>query len=161
MESLAVCPELFILLLEFSQFPHIWKETFVMPFHKKGSKLNASYYRGISKLSAIPKLFENVITSHLQHLCRSIISPCQRGFMKRRSTTTNLLELTSFVIQGFIANLQTDVIYTDFSKAFDSVNNYLLLRKVDLLGFPVDLLNWISSYLNGRTQEVLFKNSIS
>lgn len=153
--------KLFTLSLESSQFPHIWKESFVIPLHKKGSKLDASNYRGISKLSAIPKLFENVITPHLQHLCRSIISPCQHGFMKRRSTTTNLLELTSFVIQGFKNNLQTDVIYTDFSKAFDSVNHYLLIKKLDLIGFPVDLLNWISSYLNGRTQQVLFKNSLS
>jgi len=107
----------------------------VIPLHKKGSKLDASNYRGISKLSAIPKLFENVITPHLQHLCRSIISPCQHGFMKRRSTSTNLFELTSFVIPGFKNNLQTDIIYTDFSKAFDSVNHYLLIRKLDLIGF--------------------------
>jgi len=112
-------------------------------------------------LSAIPKLFENVITPHLQHLCRSIISPCQHGFMKRRSTTTSLLELTSFVIQGFKNNLQTDDIYTKFSKEFDSVDHYHLVRKLDLLSLPVDLLNWISSYLNGRTQQVLFKNSES
>jgi len=77
--------------------------------------------------------------------------------MKRRSTTTNLLELTSFVIQDF--KIIFSVIYTDISKAFDSVNHYLLIRKLEHLGFLVDLLNWISSYLNGRTQQVLFKNS--
>jgi len=76
----------------------------VIPLHKNGSKLDARNYRGISKLSAI-----YIITPYLQHVCRSIISPCQQGFMKRRSTTTNLLELTSFVIQGFKNNLQTDV----------------------------------------------------
>jgi len=97
--------KLFTLSPESSQFPHIWKESFMIPLHKKGSKLDASNYWGISKLSAIPKLFENVITPHLKHLCRSIISPCQHGFMKRRSITTNLLELTSFVIQGFKTNL--------------------------------------------------------
>jgi len=43
----------------------------VIPLHKKGSKLDASNYRGISKLLAIPKLLENVITPHLQHLCTS------------------------------------------------------------------------------------------
>jgi len=41
--------------------------------------------------------FENIITPHLQHLCRSVMSPCGRGLIKRKSTTTNLLELTSFV----------------------------------------------------------------
>jgi len=41
----------------------MWKESFVIPLHKKGSKVEACNYRGISKFSAIPKLFENIITS--------------------------------------------------------------------------------------------------
>jgi len=102
-----------------------------------------------------------IITSQLQHLCSSLISPCQHGFVKRRSTTTNLLEFTSFVLDGFNKKLQTDVIYTDFSKAFDSVNHSLLLFKLDLLGFPNNQLTWISRYLNGRSQRVLFKNAVS
>jgi len=65
----------------------------VIPLHKKGSKLDASNCSEISKLSAILKLFENVITPNLQHLCRSYISPCQHGFMKRGSITTNLWEI--------------------------------------------------------------------
>jgi len=94
-------------------------------------------------------------------MCSSLISPCQHGFVQRRSSTTNLLELTSFVIDGFKKKMETDVIYTDFSKAFDSVNHSLLLFKLDQLGFPNNLLTWISSYLNGRSQRVLFKNAVS
>jgi len=112
-------------------------------------------------LSAIPKTFERIITSQLQHLCSSLISPCQHDFVKRRLTTTNLLELTSFVIDGLNKKLQTDVIYIDFSKAFDSVSHSLLLFKLDQLGFPNNLLTWISSYLNGRSQRVLFKIAVS
>jgi len=80
------------------------------------------------QLSAILKLFENVITLHLQHFCRSVISPCQLGFKKGISITTNLLELTSFVIKGFNKHLKIDTIYTDLSKAIDSVNSVLLAR---------------------------------
>jgi len=116
--------------------------------------INASNYRGISKLSAFPTLFENDITPHLEQLYHHISAVLW-------STTTNLFELTSFVIQGFKNNLRTDVIYTDFSKAFYSVNHYLLVRKLDLLSFPVDLLNWILNYLNSRKQQVLFKNFLS
>ena len=50
----------------------------------------------------------------------------------------------------------TDVVYTDFSKAFDSVNHKLLLTKLDLYGFHDDLLLWLSSYLYNRKQRVLF-----
>jgi len=44
---------------------------------------------------------------------------------------------------------------------FDSVNHSLLLFKLDQLGFPNNLLTCISSYLNGRSQRVLFKNAVS
>jgi len=69
------------------------------------------------------------------------------------NATTSLLDLTSFVVQGFKNNLQADVIYPDISKAFDSVN-HLLYYIIDLLGFPVDLLNWILSNLNGTACRV-------
>jgi len=141
--------KLFTLSLEASDSSYRW------------SKLNACYYRGISKLSAIPKLFGNIITPLFQHSCRSLISYCQHGFIKRRSTTTNLLEFTSFVTRGFRKNCQTDVIYTDFSKAFDSVNHQIIIRKLDLLGFPGGLLRWILSYLNNRTQREIFKNEFT
>jgi len=90
--------KLFTLCLESSQLPHMWNNSIVSPLDMKGSEI-----------VAIPKLFENIITPHLQHLCRPVISPCQHEFMKRWSTTTNLLELTSFVIKGFKKHLQTDV----------------------------------------------------
>ena len=59
----------------------------------------------------------------------SVLSPFQHGFVSRRSTMTNLLEFSSKVLKGFHEAKQTDVIYTDFSKAFDSVNHDLLLCK--------------------------------
>jgi len=72
-----------------------------------------------------------------------------------------MVELTSFVLDRLNKKLQTDVIYTDFSKAIDSVNHSLLLFKLGQLGFPNNLLTWISSYLDGRSQRVLFKNAVS
>jgi len=40
-------------------------------------------------------------------------------------------------------------------------NHPILVRKLELLGFSGDLLRWILSYLNGRTQRGIFKNSFS
>jgi len=41
------------------------------------------------------------------------------------------------------SKMQTDVINTNSSKAFDSVNHSLILLKLDKLGFPCNLLTWI------------------
>lgn len=142
-------------------FPELWKNSFIVPLYKNGSRSNVENYRGIAKLSAIPKLFELLITRKLLHSLRSIISPCQHGFLQGKSTVTNLLEFTSIVFSNFSSKLQTDAIYTDFSKAFDRVDLSLLLLKLDLIGFPIQLLNWLKSYLLNRTQCVLFRSSLS
>jgi len=46
--------KLFHLSISSSVFPTIWKDSFIIPLHKKGAKVNVQNYRGISKLSAIP-----------------------------------------------------------------------------------------------------------
>jgi len=45
--------QLFHLSISTSVFPTIWKDSFIIPLHKKGAKVNVQSYRGISKLSAI------------------------------------------------------------------------------------------------------------
>ena len=132
-----------------------------IPLFKSGSKSLISNYRGIAKLNTIPKLFEKIIYDMLSHQISSILSPKQHGFRKSFSTITNILELTTRVNEGFVNQQQTDVIYTDFSKAFDKVNHNLLLYKLDKIGFSSALHGWISSYLKGRSQIVKYQNTCS
>lgn len=142
-------------------FPDIWKESYIIPLHKSGSRFDAENYRGIAKLSAIPKLFEKLVTCRLVHSIGGILSEYQHGFVKGRSTVTNLLHFSSSIFNAFSLKLQTDVFYTDLSKAFDRVNHRILIHKLDLIGFPTRLLSWLSSYLSGRTQRVKFNSKLS
>lgn len=141
--------------------PSLWKESYIIPLYKSGNKNSVSNYRGIAKLSAIPKLLEKIITDSLSHQVSSILSPHQHGFRKFCSTITNVLELTTNINEGFRDRMQTDVIYTDFSKAFDKVNHELLLYKLNSMGFSNSLVIWLKCYLTKRSQRVKFKNAIS
>ena len=49
-------------------------------------------------------------------------------------------------------NIQTDVIYVDFAKAFDRVDQKILLTKLCAHGIPCKLLSWLVNYLFGRVQ---------
>jgi len=62
-------------------FSDIWKQSFVTPIYKSGDKSNVRNYRPITKLSAIPKLFEAIITKKLISLLVNYISPAQHGFL--------------------------------------------------------------------------------
>lgn len=147
--------------IKFGYFSKIWRDSFIIPLFKSGSKLEVKNYRGIAKLSTIPKLFEKLITDSVCHQLSSIITPVQHGFQKGCSTVTNLLHFTTLINRGFVNNKQTDAVYTDFSKAFDKVNHNLLINKLNMLGFNPTSLSWIKSYLCCRKQRVRYKNSIS
>ena len=49
---------------------------------------------------------------------------------------------------------RTDVIFLDFSEAFDSVPHNLLIHKLRSFGSSGNLLNWIKNYLSDRHQSV-------
>ena len=57
-------------------------------------------------------------------------------------------------------NLHSDVVafYTDFSKVFDKVSQYLLLCKVASLGINGCLLELLHDYLSDRKQTVRVDN---
>ena len=52
---------------------------------------------------------------------------------------------------------QADVVLLDFSKAFDKVAHKRLLAKLDYYGVRNSTLDWIASFLQGRTQEVVLE----
>ena len=51
--------------------------------------------------------------------------------------------------------------YTDFRKAFDTVDHGILMRKLELNGICGPLLSWIHSYLKGRVQVVRVGDQLS
>ena len=48
-----------------------------------------------------------------------------------------------------------DVVFLDFSKAFDKVNRAVLLQKLCNFGITGSLLKWCESYLSNRRQRVV------
>jgi len=53
------------------------------------------------------------------------------------------------------AGRAVDVVYLDFSKAFDTVAHSILLEKLAARGLDGYILCWIKNWLNGREQRVV------
>ena len=102
-------------------------------------------------LSAIPKLFEELICAALEISLGELVHSNQHEFRSGRSTTTNLVRYVNQVLQQMSSCGQVDAVDTDFSKAFDKVNHQLLIRKLELFGVGDPILNWLESYLSGRS----------
>ena len=57
--------------------------------------------------------------------------------------------------------IPTDVINTDFSKAFDLVSHSKLIYKMNCMGVQGLLLKWIENFLSDRKQRVRVNNALS
>lgn len=152
---------LFNTSLSTCSFPSLWKSAFISPIHKKGPKQDVCNYRPISKLCVVAKIFEKVVYNNVYQAIQNSFSPSQHGFLKGRSTVSNLVVLNEYVTSSMDAGKQVDVVYTDYSKCFDRIDHQLLLRKLQLIGIRGDLLRWFRSYLDNRTQAVVISNYIS
>ena len=87
------------------------------------------------------------------HLMKNgLITDDQHGFVPGRDCMTQLLVCIEDWTRRLETNKAFDVIYTDFSKAFDSVPHERLFVKLESLGISGDVLKWIKSFLRGRTQ---------
>ena len=80
-----------------------------------------------------------------------MISEQQHGFINKRSTVTNLLCKPQYLSECLDRGGQVDVVYLDFSKAFDSLNHSILIGKLELYCFSSTLIGLLKSYLEKRS----------
>lgn len=133
----------------------------IIPIHKNGSKSAAENYRAIASQSVIPKLVENLMSNHIMFHASSKINHFQHGFVPRRSTTTNLASFCHHALSALENGSQLDVLYVDFSKAFDKVDHLLLLSKLRNLGLADLIIDWLSSFISSWSYRVLVKGKLS
>ena len=155
---------LFRLSYNSGSLPKDWRVANVVPVHKKGSKDNIENYRPISLTSLVMKTFERMLKQELLVRTAHLLDKRQHGFLSHKSCTTNMVNFLDSVVLSVndLKTVSTDVVYFDFSKAFDSVNHDLILSKLkSMYGIDGRLLKFIQNYLQGREQSVVLENCVS
>jgi hypothetical protein len=135
--------------------PNQWRSAIITPtFKGKGNRADPSSYRPISLTCVASKIMERIIKSHLtEHLAvQNLISVHQHGFLKNKSTETQLLECFNDFTKEVDSKGCMDVVYLDISKAFDTVCHSKLLYKLTRYGIAGHLLSWIKGFLSDRVQ---------
>ncbi|XP_055838022.1 uncharacterized protein LOC129906323, partial [Episyrphus balteatus] len=103
---------LFELSIKSGKFPCLWKKSFLTPIFKKGDKTLITNYRPISKLSCIPKVFEQVVCESIAFFSKNLICEQQHGFVRKRSTVTNLLTFLHKCSNALEQGREVDCVYT-------------------------------------------------
>ena len=109
------------------------------------------------------KIMEHIVCSqigrHLDH--NNILHPNQHGFRKGLSCETQLVDTIHELAYSINQKTQTDVIFLDFSKAFDKVSHDKLLHKIRYSGIGGKTNTWISAFLCSRSQQVVVNGQTS
>ena len=143
--------------------PHLLKSAKITPVFKGGSRGEAKNYRPIALTSHIIKVLEKIITKKITTYLEDSnkMNDGQHGFRRGRSCLSQLLAHHDRIITSLESNTMIDVVYLDFSKAFDKVDHGVLLHKLHNLGISGQLGLWVSAFLTNRTQYVAVNGALS
>ena len=133
-------------------FPSILKIARIIPlFKNKGNKV-VDNFRPISLLPLTSKIFEKLVKNRVTDFIEenNILYERQFGFRSGCSTSDAILQFTNDCSEALDSKLFTIAIFLDFSKAFDTVNKDIMIKKLDRLGFRNNFNEFINSYLSNR-----------
>ena len=141
-------------------YPDLLKTARVTPIYKNGEKTDPSNYRPISVLSLLNKVFEKVLHKRLyKYLTKfNILYEYQFGFREGHSTTQALIEITDRIKTAIDKKDLTCGIFIDLTKAFDTVDHNILLKKMFHYGIRGNVYDLFQSYLSNRKQYVRINN---
>ena len=158
-------PLLHILNLSITQgvFPDELKVARVIPIYKGGNSMLLSNYRPVSVLPLLSKIFERIMYNRLIEFVNKhdILYKYQFGFRGGMGTNTALIILMDKIVSALDNGDCILGVFLDFSKAFDTVDHSILLKKLYKLGIRGIAHDWLSSYLTNRKQFVSFNNVAS
>ena len=154
------------LSLSKGRFPSHFKSALVSPLLKKPTlnRDDMKNYRLVSNLSFLSKSLEKDAASRLNsHINSSHTSnDYQSAYRKFRSTETALLKIHNDILSSVDDGRVTALTLLNLSAVFDTIDHTTLLRRLgDWFGVSGKALDWIKSYLTGRSQRIKLGNCLS
>jgi len=92
---------------------------------------------------------------------KKAIRSSQHGFTKGKSCLTNLIAFYDGTTDWLDEGRAVDVVYHDFSKAFDTVSQNTFLGRLRKCGQDEWSVRWIENWLNDRTERVVISGAES
>ena len=136
-------------------FPDCLKTAKIIPVFKKGDRSNLNNYRPIALLPVLSKVFEKVINNQLNSVIEDkFIDDNQFGFRNAHSTEDAVLKFVDKVQKDLSLKLHVVTVFVDVSKAFDSCDHSILIKKIKRTGLNDNGIKLFESYLLDRKQFV-------
>ncbi|PKU35279.1 rna-directed dna polymerase from mobile element jockey- hypothetical protein [Limosa lapponica baueri] len=103
------------------------------------------------------QLLLGVISKHMKE--KKAIRSSQHGFTKAKSS--KLIAFYNGMTGWIDEERAVDVVYLDFSKAFDTISHSILIGKLRKCGLEAWTVRWIENWLKDRAQRVMIMGTES
>ena len=142
--------------LEEGIFPDQMKLADVFPLFKSKERSECTNYRPISLLLTMSKLLVKIVYHRTYKFLEKHdkLYAGQYGFREGHSCESAISELISVATKGQQEGMYTLALFLDLSKAFDSLEHSVLLKKLERYGMRGKANDWFASYLNDRKMRV-------
>ena len=137
-----------------SEFPAVLKCAELNPIYKKKDNLAEENYRPVSILTALSKIYESSLNDQLLQHFITIFNDFLSAYRKGYSCQSLLVKVIDDWKKSLDNNHIVWAVFTDLSKAFDSLPHSLLISKLNAYGLSISACNFMASYLQDRKQLV-------
>ncbi len=140
--------------------PDEWQSAKVVPIHKKGSLQYKGNFRPIYILSTLLEKYVHITFYDFLNTF-NLIHMAQSGFRNFFSCKNALINIVNKWTKAIDDDNMVGVVLLDLCKAFDLIDNDILLHKLKLYKFSYHTVQWFTSYLKGRTLCTVLKGKMS
>ena len=136
-----------------SIFINEWKTAIITPLYKnKGNIEDLNNYRGISVLAPLAKIFEKLLSKRIKDYFEhnNLFFIGQHGLRSNHSCETAIHEIASACLANIDKRLVNILLFIDFKKAFDMLDQNLLIYKLLNYGFDNQAIKLMIHYFLNR-----------
>ena len=134
-----------------NKIPTLWKKSKIIAILKPGKDFaTPKNYRPISLLCHTYKLYERLIMNRKTPTIEEHLIGEQAGFRPGKSCTSQLLNLTQYIEDGYQLGKITGTAFVDLSAAYDTVTHRLRIQKLYTTTQDSELCRVIQTLLSNR-----------
>lgn len=148
---------------EQGKFMDKWKTSIINPSPKIPGTIKGEEHRPINSLPSYEKVIEGIVKNQLEEFTNKnqIIIDEQFGFRETYSCELALNELIWNWKNSIDEGCIIVAVFLDLKRAFETIDRYRLLKKLEIYGVRGAELEWFKSYLSDRTQRTRYNGVTS
>jgi len=136
-----------------------WKETIIVPIHKRGDRARCENYKGIALGNAAYKIL--FILGKIKPYIEKIKGEYQNGFRDGRSVIDNISALKIINKKTWVYNQSIQYLFIDLKRVYDFIHTDMLWKCMEEFKIPTKLINMCKTCLQKTRSVVRIEGTLS